>query len=187
MYGANKGELAKIEINGGDTLSDELAKLSLKDLIAQGKLGQLDLKRKKGRLPCPCEAIEHEKPKEVEILRDKEEILREKEAKTKLKQEERLRDKEERKKLFQEQRARKEEERIRKREEKARRLAILEAPKPPKKGYRIRPLTIDEERDCDRLMGLYGEDISLIARILRVNPIVIQAYWLNKSKEKKVK
>lgn len=117
-------------------MSDELAKIKLKDLIA---LGQLDLKRGK---------------KEVECTEANRAIA---------------------------------EERIRKRKEEARRLAKLKAPKPPKKGYRICPLTIDEKRDCDRLMGLFDEDIALVARILRANPIVIQAYWLNKSREKKVK
>jgi hypothetical protein len=107
-------------------MSDELAKMSLKELIAQGKLGQLDLKR--GMVEVTCTQANNEIA----------------------------------------------EERIKKKEKK------LKSPKIPKKGYKIRPLTIDEERDCDRLIGLYGEDISLIARTLKVNPVVVQTYLLNK-------
>lgn len=120
-------------------MRDELAKLKLKDLIAQGKLSQLDLKR--GMVEVGCTQANYQIA----------------------------------------------EERIRKREEKARRLVKLKAPKLPKKRYKIRPLIPSEQLDCDRLIGLYGDDISLIARILKVNPVVIQTYWLRKLKEKKAK
>lgn len=152
-------------------MSDELAKLSLKDLIAQGKLGQLDLKRKK----------------EAEILKDKEEILREKEAQRKLKQEERLKDKEERKKLFQEQRARKKEERIELEKQELLIKKIRRSSNQSPRTLRIKPLTPQQQLDCDRLMRLYDFDIGKVAMELWVSPVSIQVYWLNKSKEKKVK
>lgn len=120
-------------------MNEELAKIPLKELIAQGKLGQLDLKR--GMVEDACTIKNHQIA----------------------------------------------EERIKKRKEKAKKMAKLKAPKAPPKDYKIRPLTMSQELDCNRLIGLYGADIPFIARILKVNPVVIQAYWLRKSKEIKVK
>jgi hypothetical protein len=168
-------------------MSDELAKMSLKELIAHGKLGQLNLKRRKGKLPCQYGDVDLEKPKEAEIFGDKEEMAREKEAERKLIEQERLRDKEERKKLFQEQRARKKEERIELEKEESLIKRMKKSRNQSPKSLRIKPLTPQEQLECEHLMRLYDNDIGKVAMKLWVSPIAVQTYWLNKSKEIKAK